>query len=93
MIHDLDIILSLVNSPVKKVSAFGVSVYSEYEDIAAAQLLFENGCLANLAASRVTKKIRKLDVTLEDAFLSLDYIDQNITRRQLLQDMFLIRTA
>ncbi len=85
MIHDLDIILSLVNSKIKKVHAMGVSVYSDYEDIAIAQLLFENGCLASLASSRVTaEKIRKLEVTLEDAFLCLDYIDQNITlRRQI----------
>ena len=85
MIHDIDIILSLVNSPVKKVHAMGVSVYSGFEDIAIAQLLFENGCLASLASSRVTaEKIRKLEVTLEDAFISLDYIDQNITlRRQI----------
>jgi len=85
MIHDLDIILEIVKSPLKKVNALGVSVYSEYEDIAVAQLLFENGCLATLASSRVTaEKVRKLEVTLEDAFVSVDYIDQNITfRRQV----------
>jgi predicted dehydrogenase len=85
MIHDLDIILSLVDSQVKKINALGTSVYSDYEDIAIVQMLFENGCLASLAASRVTaEKVRKLEITLEDAFLSLDYIDQNITlRRQI----------
>ena len=85
MILDLDIILEIVKSPLKKVNALGVSVYSEYEDIAVAQLLFENGCLATLASSRVTaEKVRKLEVTLEDAFVSVDYIDQNITfRRQV----------
>jgi len=85
MIHDIDIILSLVKSSVKKVNAMGSSVYSDFEDIAVAQLVFENGCLATLASSRVTaERVRKLEVTLEDAFVSVDYIDQNITfRRQL----------
>lgn len=74
MIHDLEIILHLVKSPVRSVDAVGVPVLSKREDIANARLRFENGCVANITASRVSpEKLRKLRVFQEDAYLSLDY--------------------
>ncbi|MBI2263693.1 MAG: Gfo/Idh/MocA family oxidoreductase [Armatimonadetes bacterium] len=89
MIHDLDIVLSVVKAPVKRVHALGLSVYSNYEDIAQAQLLFENGCLVGLSASRVSaEKVRGLEITQEDAFISLDYMAQNITLRRQVSGNF-----
>ncbi len=74
MIHDLDIVLKLANSPLKKVDATGVSVLSQHEDIANARLVFENGCVANLTASRLALKTeRKLRLFSEAAYVSLDY--------------------
>ncbi len=79
MIHDLDIVLSLVNSPVKGCSAVGTSVYSDLEDIASVLLTFENGCIANLNASRATHdKVRTLAITQKDSYIFLDYADQDI---------------
>lgn len=83
MIHDINIILSIVNSTIVQIHAVGLSVYSQHEDIAQAQLLFENGCIASISASRVSaEKIRNLEITQDDAFLHLDYIDQNIILRK-----------
>jgi len=77
MIHDLEIILHLVRSPVKNISAVGVNVLSQTEDIANVRLLFENGCVANVTASRISlNKMRKIRLFLEDAYLSLDYQNQ-----------------
>jgi predicted dehydrogenase len=74
MIHDLDLILSLVQSPVTSVEAVGVSVLTPFEDIANGRLKFENGCIANLTASRVTpEQTRKIRFFQKDAYLSLDY--------------------
>ena len=74
MIHDLEIILHLVRSPVKSVDAVGVPVLSKGEDIANARIRFENGCVANLTASRISpEKMRKIRVFQENAYLSLDY--------------------
>ena len=74
MIHDLEIILHLVRSPLASVDAVGVPVLSTREDIANARLRFENGCVANITASRISpEKMRKLRVFQEDAYLSLDY--------------------
>lgn len=79
MIHDLDIILQLVNSPVKSVEAAGVGVYGRHEDIANARIHFENGCIANLTASRVTPvRKRKIRIFQPDAYVSVDYIDQEV---------------
>lgn len=79
MIHDLDIVLSLVNSPVKTCAAVGTSVYSDQEDIASVLLTFENGCMANLNASRATHdKVRTLAITQKDSYIFLDYADQDI---------------
>jgi predicted dehydrogenase len=74
MIHDIDIILSLAASKVRKVDAFGVAVIGEHEDICNARLVFENGCVANITASRVALKTeRKVRVFSRQAYLSLDY--------------------
>ena len=74
MIHDLEIILHLVRSPVANVDAVGVPVLSGGEDIANARLRFENGCVANITVSRISpEKLRKIRVFQEDAYLSLDY--------------------
>ncbi len=74
MIHDLEIILHLVRSPVTSIDAVGVPILSRDEDIANARLRFENGCVANITVSRVSpEKLRKIRVFQEDAYLSLDY--------------------
>ncbi|MFV9551274.1 Gfo/Idh/MocA family protein [Algibacter sp. PT7-4] len=75
MIHDIDIILSVVKSKVKSVSASGVSVISDTPDIANARLEFENGCVANLTASRISlKKMRKARFFQKDAYISVDFL-------------------
>jgi predicted dehydrogenase len=78
MIHDLEIILHLVRSPVAQVDAVGVPVLSKREDIANVRLRFENGCVANITASRISQdKLRKIRVFQPDAYLSLDYQNQS----------------
>ena len=77
MIHDIDIILSVVNSPVKQISASGVSVISETPDIANARIEFENGCVANLTASRISlKNMRKTRFFQKDAYISVDFLEK-----------------
>ncbi|MFD2567857.1 Gfo/Idh/MocA family protein [Pseudotenacibaculum haliotis] len=77
MIHDIDIILSVVQSPVKNVHASGVSVISETPDIANARIEFENGCVANLTASRISmKNMRKSRFFQRDAYISVDFLDK-----------------
>lgn len=77
MIHDLEIILHLVQSPVKEIRAVGVPVLSPTEDIANARIAFENGAVANITASRISpEKMRKIRVFREDAYISLDYMKQ-----------------
>ena len=79
MIHDIDIILSLVGSEISHISALGSPVLTEHVDIAAAQLEFSNGAVANVVASRVSdKKMRRIRVFQPGMYLSLDFIDQNI---------------
>jgi predicted dehydrogenase len=74
MIHDIDIILSLAASKVKRVDAVGVNVIGEHEDICNARIIFENGCIANVTASRLALKTeRKVRVFSRQAYLSLDY--------------------
>lgn len=85
MIHDLEVVLHLVRSPVQNIDAVGVPVLSRGEDIANARLRFENGCVANFTASRISpEKLRKIRVFQEDAYLSLDYHSQSgeIYRKQ-----------
>mgnify|MGYP000002890434 CR=1 FL=1 len=77
MIHDIDIILSVVNSKVKNVHASGVSVISETPDIANARIEFENGCVANLTASRISmKNMRKSRFFQKDAYISVDFLEK-----------------
>jgi predicted dehydrogenase len=77
MIHDLEIILHLVGSPIQNIDAVGVPVLSKGEDIANARLRFENGCIANVTSSRISpERMRKIRVFQEDAYLSLDYQNQ-----------------
>ena len=74
MIHDIDIILSLAASKIKKVDAVGVNVIADREDICNARLFFENGCIANITASRLALKTeRKIRVFSRQAYLSMDY--------------------
>ena len=74
MIHDLEILLHLVRAPVEKIDAVGVPVLTGREDIANARLVFGNGCVANVTASRVSpEKMRKIRVFQEDCYVSLDY--------------------
>lgn len=78
MIHDLDIVLSLVASPIKFISASGVAVLSDTPDISNARIEFENGCVANLTASRMSlKQMRKLRLFQKDAYISLDFLEKN----------------
>jgi predicted dehydrogenase len=78
MIHDLEIILHLVRAPVKSIDAVGIPVLSKGEDIANARIRFQNGCVANVTASRISpEKMRKIRVFQEDAYLSLDYQNQS----------------
>lgn len=77
MIHDIDIILSVVKSKVKSVSSSGVSVLSESPDIANARIEFENGCVANLTASRISlKSMRKVRFFQRDAYISVDMLEK-----------------
>ena len=81
MIHDLDVVLSLVKSPLAKIDAVGIPVLSESEDIANARLKFKNGCVANITASRVSaERMRKIRIFGNTdhgaAYISLDYMKQ-----------------
>jgi predicted dehydrogenase len=75
MIHDIDIVLSVVKSNIKKISASGVSVVSDSPDIANARIEFDNGCVANLTASRISmKNMRKSRFFQRDAYISVDFL-------------------
>lgn len=77
MIHDIDVLLHFVKSPVKKISASGVSVISETTDIANAHIEFDNGCVANLTASRISlKKMRKMRLFQRDAYIGIDFLNK-----------------
>jgi predicted dehydrogenase len=77
MIHDIDIILSVVNSKVKNVHASGISVISKTPDIANARIEFENGCVANLTASRISmKNMRKTRFFQKDAYISVNFLSK-----------------
>ena len=79
MIHDIDIILSVVKSKVKHISASGVSVISETPDIANARIEFENGCVANLTASRISlKNMRKTRFFQRDAYIAVDFLEKKV---------------
>lgn len=77
MIHDIDAILSVVHSKVKRINASGVSVISDTPDIANARIEFENGCVANLTSSRISmKNMRKSRFFQKDAYISVDFLDK-----------------
>jgi len=79
MIHDIDIILNLIQSRVVRTNVVGSSVFTDRDDLVTAQLEFENGCLANITASRASQnKERTLSVTQRDAYVLLDYTEQEI---------------
>jgi len=79
MIHDIDIVLSAVNSPVRRISASGVAVVSDTPDIANARIEFENGCVANLTASRISlKNMRKSRFFQKDAYISVDFLEKEM---------------
>ena len=79
MIHDIDAILSVVPSNVKRINASGVSVISSSPDIANARLEFENGCVANLTSSRISlKNMRKSRFFQRDAYISVDFLDKKV---------------
>jgi predicted dehydrogenase len=77
MIHDIDVILSVVKSKVKEISASGVAVISDTPDIANARIEFENGCVANLTSSRISlKNMRKSRFFQKDAYISVDFLEK-----------------
>lgn len=79
MIHDIDAILSVIPSEVKRISASGVSVISSSPDIANARIVFENGCVANLTASRISlKNMRKSRFFQKDAYISVDFLEKQV---------------
>ena len=78
MIHDIGIVLALVKSPIAKIDSVGINVLSKTEDIANARIQFENGCVANLSASRMSlKKAREIRIFQDNAYLSLDFMNQS----------------
>jgi predicted dehydrogenase len=79
MIHDIDLILSVVNSPVRKISASGAAIVSETPDIANARLEFNNGCVANITASRISlSNMRKMRFFQKDAYIAVDFLEKNL---------------
>src|SRR5580765_5141819 len=87
MIHDLDIVLSFVDSEVESIDAVGVPVLTGRVDIANARLRFANGCIANLTASRISRdRVRRIRFFQPATYLSIDYAAQKVERWQLLKD-------
>ena len=79
MIHDIDILLSLVMHPIKTINSVGVPVLSDEVDIANARLQFENGCVANVTASRASREaMRKMRIFQQDAYISIDFQSRKI---------------
>ncbi len=77
MIHDIDAVLSIVKSDVKTISANGVSVLTETPDIANVRIEFDNGCVANLTASRISmKRMRKMRLFQKDAYIAIDFLEK-----------------
>ena len=77
MIHDIDIILGLIKSPIRDINAIGVNVLTPLEDIASVRITFENECVCNLTASRVSEDVmRKIRIFQDDSYISLDYVEQ-----------------
>jgi predicted dehydrogenase len=77
MIHDIDIVLSIVKSDVKNISASGVAVMTDTPDIANVRIEFDNGCVANLTSSRISmKKMRKMRLFQKDAYIGIDFLEK-----------------
>ena len=80
MIHDIDIVIGLMKQDVVKIEAVGLSTMSAHEDVANVRLIFEDGTIADITASRVTKDVvRKIRIFQEDSYISLDYLNQDVT--------------
>ena len=78
MIHDIDIILNINQSKVKKIDASGVSIISSTPDIANARIEFDNGCIANLTSSRISlKKMRKTRIFQDNAYISINFLEKD----------------
>ncbi|WP_315816476.1 hypothetical protein [Paraflavitalea speifideaquila] len=78
MIHDIDIILSIVKSEEKLISASGVAVMTDTPDIANVRIEFNNGCVANLTSSRISmKKMRKMRLFQKDAYIGVDFLNKS----------------
>ena len=87
MIHDIDIILSIVKSDVKNISASGVGVMTETPDIANVRIEFNNGCVANLTSSRISmKKMRKIRIFQKDAYIGIDFLNKKSEIIKLKED-------
>ena len=79
MIHDIDILLGLVKSPIRRIDAVGVKVLTPFEDIANARVTFQNGSVANLTASRISKEaMRKFRIFQSDTYVSMDFLGQGV---------------
>ncbi len=77
MIHDIDIVLGLNQCPIKSIHAVGIPVLTPLEDISSVRIVFKNGCVCNLTASRVSDEVmRKIRIFLPEAYISLDYVNQ-----------------
>jgi predicted dehydrogenase len=80
MIHDIDIILSIIDSEIERVEAVGMPFCSPHIDVAHASIFFKNGCVAHLSASRVAhERVRKMVILQKDSYLSVDYMKQSLT--------------
>lgn len=87
MIHDIDIVLHLVNSDIKNISASGVAVMTDTPDIANARIEFMNGCVANLTSSRISmKRMRKMRLFQKDAYIGIDFLDKKTEVIRLKKD-------
>jgi predicted dehydrogenase len=84
MIHDIDIVLHTVASPIKHISASGVAIVSDTPDIANARLEFENGCTANLTASRISiKNMRRTRMFQKNAYITIDFLEKKTNVMQI----------
>ena len=87
MIHDIDVILSLVKSDVRSISASGVAVMTDTPDIANVRIEFNNGCVANLTSSRISmKKMRKMRLFQKDAYIGIDFLERKTEVIKLKED-------
>ena len=87
MIHDIDIVLALVKSPVKNISASGVAVMTDTPDIANVRIEFTNGCVANLTSSRISmKKMRKMRLFQKDAYIGIDFLAKKTEIIKILEE-------